>query len=281
VNATTRSRLRPFVPAADIRQRSKTRPAKSNLSTWQVPSCLNPTFKINQKNTLIHSDTTDPFDGQLQSLNDGASDFFHLPLLALQQGLERWIKISLCFHIFDQTGEFPDSKFFVRSKQGHNLQSILDQLVDSVYTATFESCFPYVKQDRVFLKSKVFRGYIHALSEFGVSSRYFHLNTVLGFEAEYSAPELAWQELEGKILDFNEELKNEFFEAEGSQEVVVKLLAESRAILVRCGRALARLSVLGALGEDAKSNTGYVSKFLQLSDEDLLTVKFDPFHTDI
>ncbi len=27
--------------------------------------------------------------GQLQSLDDGVSDFFHLPLLVLQQGLER------------------------------------------------------------------------------------------------------------------------------------------------------------------------------------------------
>lgn len=219
--------------------------------------------------------------GQLQSLDDGASDFFHLPLLALQQGLERWIKISLCFHSLDQTGEFPDAKFFSRTKQGHNLQPILDQLVSSAYTVKFEGDFPYVKQDRVFLKSKVFRGYLHALSEFGVSSRYFHLNTVLGSEAEFNPPEHAWQDLEGKILDFNEELKDEFFEADGSQEVVVKLLAESRAILVRCGRALARLLVLGALGGEAKIHTGYVYKFLQLSDEDLLTVKFDPFHKDI
>lgn len=219
--------------------------------------------------------------GQLQSLDDGVSDFFHLPLLALQQGLERWIKISLCFHTLDRTGEFPDEKFFKRSKKGHNLQPILDQLVPSVYTANFEGDFPHVKQDRVFLRSKVFRGYLHALSEFGVSSRYFHLNTVLGAEAEFIPPEHAWQDLEGKILDFNEELKDEFFEAAGSQEVVVKLLAESRAILVRCGRALARLLVLGALGVDAERNTGYVYKFLQLSDEELLTVKFDPFHKDI
>ena len=218
--------------------------------------------------------------GQLQALDDGASDFFHLPLLALQQGLERWVKISLCFHRLENTGEFPDTNFFPRSKHGHNIQPILDQLVAAAYTTEFESTFSYVKQDRVFLKSKLFRGYLHALSDFGVSSRYFHLNTVLGAEIDFNPPEHAWQDVEGKILDYNDDLRKEFYEAEGSQEVVIKLLAESRAILVRCGRALARLLVLGALGEEAKRYTGYVYKFLQLSDEELLTTSFDPFHKD-
>ncbi len=175
--------------------------------------------------------------------------------------MERWIKISLCFHILDKTGEFPDANFFSRSKQGHNLQSILDQLVTSAYTATFERNFPYIKQDRIFLKSKPFRGYLHALSEFEVSSRYFHLNTVLGAETVFNPPEHAWQDVEGKILDFNKELKKEFFDADGSQEMVAKLLAESRAILIRCGRALARLLVIGALGSEAMRCTGYVYKF--------------------
>lgn len=218
--------------------------------------------------------------GQLQALDDGTSDFFHLPLLALQQGLERWVKISLCFRVLEDTGEFPDASFFPRSKHGHNIQPFLDQLIAAVYTQKYETKFPYVKQDRVFLKSRPFRGYLHALSEFGVSSRYFHLNTVLGAEIDFNPPEHAWQDVEGKILDYNEDLKREFYEAEGSREVVLKLLAESRAILVRCGRSLARLLVLGALGEEAKRYTGYVYKFLQISDDDLLTVSFDPFHKD-
>ena len=167
--------------------------------------------------------------GQLQLLDDGARNFFHLPLLALQQGLERWIKISLCFHILQQTGEFPAVGFFTRSKNGHNLQPILDQLLTTAYTADFESGYTYVKQDRVFLKSRVFRGYIHALSDFGVSSRYFHLNTVLGAEAEFNPPEHAWQDLEAKILDFNPALKKEFYEANGLR----KLLSNSCSSPVR------------------------------------------------
>ena len=52
----------PSVPQANIPQRSKSRPAKSKSSTWQALPRTNPTSKINQKNTLIRSDTTDPND---------------------------------------------------------------------------------------------------------------------------------------------------------------------------------------------------------------------------
>ncbi len=83
------------------------------------------------------------------------------------------------------------------------------------------------------------------------------------------------------MLDYNPKLKEAFYASGGSQKVVVQMLAESRSILVRCGRALARLLVLGALGEEAKSYTGYVYKFNQLSDEELKTVEFDPFHKNI
>jgi hypothetical protein len=118
--------------------------------------------------------------GQLQALDDGASDFFHLPLLALQQGLERWVKISLCFQHLEQHGEFPAKSSFPRGKRGHNIQPPLDRLVSLAYTASFEASFLYVRQDRIFLRSKPFRAYLTSLGDFSMSSRYFHLDTVLG-----------------------------------------------------------------------------------------------------
>lgn len=219
--------------------------------------------------------------GQLQSLDDGASDFFHLPLLALQQGLERWVKISLCFHHLEQHGKFPDESFFTPGKQGHNIQPLLDLLVSLAYTDSFEAKFKYLKQDRVFLKSKPFRAYLIALSNFGVSSRYFHLNRVLCAKNHFNSPEHAWQDIECRVLDYNPKLKEAFYASGGSQKVVVQILTESRKIFVCCGRALARLLVLGTLGEEAESYTGYVYKFHQLSDEELKTVEFDPFHKNI
>ena len=70
--------------------------------------------------------------GQLQSLDNGASDFLHLPLLALQQGLERWVKISLCFLHLEQHGEFPERSYFPPGNQGHNIQLLLDRLVKHI-----------------------------------------------------------------------------------------------------------------------------------------------------
>lgn len=219
--------------------------------------------------------------GQLQALDDGASDFFHLPLLVLQQGMERWVKISLCYHHFETHGKFPDLSYFPQSKHGHNIQPRLDDLVSLAYTSDFESKYKWVKKDRLFLKSKKFRDYMFALSEFGVSSRYFHLNRVLGQEIDLYPPERAWQDIEGKVLDFNPALKQAFYESEGSQEVVLKVLAESRGILVRCGRALARLLVLGALGAEAERHTVYVYEFHKIHDDCLNTKKFKPFHKNI
>jgi hypothetical protein len=218
--------------------------------------------------------------GLLQSLDDGVSDFFHLPLLALQQGLERWVKISLCFRYLEQYGEFPAKSHFPPGKEGHNIQPLLDRLVSSAYTPDFESDCPCVKKDRVFLKSKHFRAYVIALSVFGVSSRYFRLNTVLGAGIDFKPPEQAWQELEGRVLDYNPKLRKAFEASDGGQESVLQLLDESRGMLVRCGRALARLLAWGALGGKAKEYTGCVSKFLQLSDEELVTAKFELFQKD-
>jgi hypothetical protein len=99
-------------------------------------------------------------------------------------------------------------------------------------------------------------------------------------EPPFNSPEHAWQDVEGKVLDYNPKLKEAFDSTGGAQEVVVQMLAESRGILVRCGRALARLLALGALGSEATKYTGYVYKFLQLSDEELVSARFAPFHKD-
>jgi hypothetical protein len=132
----------------------------------------------------------------------------------------------------------------------------------------------------MFLKSKPFRAYLIALSNFGVSSRYFHLNRVLCAKNHFTSPEHAWQDIEGRVLDYNPKLKEDFHASGGAQEVVVQILAESRGIIVHGGRALARLLALGALGGEAECYTGYVNKFNLLSDEELNTVRFAPFHKD-
>lgn len=47
--------------------------------------------------------------GQLQNL-DAANDFYHLPLLTLSSGFERFMKVILCLRILEKTGEFPGRK---------------------------------------------------------------------------------------------------------------------------------------------------------------------------
>jgi len=65
--------------------------------------------------------------GQLQQM-DGANDFYHLPLLALSSGFERYLKVILCFRHLERTGEFPDSDGLPRGSKGHDLELLLERV---------------------------------------------------------------------------------------------------------------------------------------------------------
>ena len=47
--------------------------------------------------------------GQLQNI-DGANDFYHLPILTLANGFERFMKVILCFRALEISGRYPSSK---------------------------------------------------------------------------------------------------------------------------------------------------------------------------
>ena len=52
---------------------------------------------------------------------DGANDFYHLPLLTLASGLERFTKVIICFHVHEVEGSFPSKlPWEVRRGAGHD-----------------------------------------------------------------------------------------------------------------------------------------------------------------
>jgi hypothetical protein len=219
--------------------------------------------------------------GQLQALDDMTSDFYFLPILSLQSGLERWLKITLCFHHLFLHGCFPPSKSFPRGNRGHDLTPLLEKVAANCYTKDFLLKFDYTNEDYHFLCSDQLKRFAKALSDFGQASRYYHLNVVLGEEPPEKSPEMAWDDLVGGVMDDYPDLKEKFFETNFSDEHLMTAIRISRSVIARLGRSLARLSVLGALGDEAKCYTGYVWSFLQLSDEDLFNKDFPVFAKDI
>jgi len=218
--------------------------------------------------------------GQLKELDDLTSDFFYLPMLSLQAGLERWLKITLCFHHLSTSGNFPSSAFFPRSKSGHDLVPLLKKVATQCYSAEFLSKFDYTKEDAIFLSSDQLIRFATMLSTFGQTTRYYHLNVVLGEIPPHQSPEMAWDDLVGSVMDDYPELRAKFFESGFSIEHLMTAIRFSRSIIARLGRSLARLTTLGALGREAERHTGYVWKFLQLSDEDIFNKDFPSFAKD-
>lgn len=215
--------------------------------------------------------------GQLQALDDLTSDFYYLPMLSLHAGLERWLKITLCFQHLSAHGYFPPSGDFPRKNSGHDLSPLLQRVLAQCYTPQTVASNAYFKEDVVFLSSKPVRRFAQALSAFGLSARYYHLNVVLGEKPAYDSPEDSWDTLVGYVLDDNPDLKAKFHGSGFADEHLMTAIRIARAIIVRFGRSLARLVVLGALGGEAKRLTGYVWEFWNLSDDDLLNKQFSVF----
>lgn len=66
--------------------------------------------------------------GDLQNIS-GRNDFYHVPILLLSSGYERLIKCLLCLALMDNKN-FREQPFKTSERKGHNLDYLLDRLLD-------------------------------------------------------------------------------------------------------------------------------------------------------
>jgi hypothetical protein len=59
---------------------------------------------------------------------DGANDFYHVPMLTLASGCERYLKVVLCLRHLEVAGEFPTMRQLVDGRRGHDLNQLLDPM---------------------------------------------------------------------------------------------------------------------------------------------------------
>ena len=212
--------------------------------------------------------------GQLQKL-DGANDFYHLPLLTLSSGFERFMKVILCFRTLEKTGEFPKPKDLPSGREGHNLEILLKKIRTECFLEKYIS-IPIAKEDLEYLNSEELLSFLSVLSKFGQAARYYHLDVVFGKQLKTDAPDREWESLEIAIAIKRPDLMEEFEENPVSNKIHQEIAIEVVTRFERFARALARLFGIGSIGQEAGRYVGYVGKFLFLRDDSLGKNRYDP-----
>ena len=213
--------------------------------------------------------------GQLQNL-DGGNDFYHLPLLILASGFERFMKVLLCLRALEVHGEFSGGKPFRTGREGHNLDLLLERIKEDCFSKRYLEETPVASEDMSFLKSAELIRFINVLSQFGQSARYYSFDVLLGKTPKTEDPESLWQHLEAEIVQQRDDLMKLIGASGGSEKIHHEVATHVVATLERFVRALSRLFTIGGIGNDAKRFVGYISVFLHLADEELGSTAYDP-----
>lgn len=218
--------------------------------------------------------------GQLQNL-DAANDFYHLPLLTLSSGFERFMKVILCLRILEKTGEFPGPSEIPSGRPGHDLELLLKKIRENCFLEQYVDKIPAAMEDLEYLESDDLLSFLKVLSNFGKSARYHYLDIVLGRQPQTEAPNIEWEQLETAIITNRPDLMEAIQEIPASDKVYQEVALEVVARLERFARALSRLFTIGGISQEAKRYYGYISKFLNLKDESLWKNKYNPFGSSV
>lgn len=208
----------------------------------------------------------------LRELNrmDGATDFFHLPLLLLAAGFERMMKTVICCHHLATKGEFPGRGIFPQGKKGHNLVHLLGMITNDCFSDSYIARIPAAQADITFLRSDAqLKTIVRLLSDFGQGARYHNLNVVLGESDPGPFPDDEWQKLELAILQENPDWADRTADPTKSDAVFKDINARLTAHCERLARSLSRLFTIGGLGDLARQVSPHTHDFLFLMDDQL------------
>lgn len=212
--------------------------------------------------------------GQLQSIGAG-NDFYHLPLLTLASGFERFMKVTLCFRWLEEHGNFQTSRAFSCGRSGHDLSCLLEKIRKDCFLDDYVNNIQVAQSDVEYLNSEGLLSFVSVLSDFGQAARYYNLDVILGRKVQTDDPDAAWQRLETEILLARKDLMDEIEENPASNRIRLEINNEVVARLERFARAIARLYTIGRIGTEAKRYLAYIGCFLHLSDAELGTKKYE------
>jgi hypothetical protein len=207
--------------------------------------------------------------GELHAL-DLANDFYHLPMQMLAQGLERFLKVTYAMAELGGSGALP-TRDRLRTKYGHDLVRLTDDLVQATAGAADYVGRPAVREDLSFISSQSdLRRILALLSEFGKESRYHRLDEFLDpASAIDDDPYRKWQEFEMDVIRRQPEWLQQMSSTDRAEQLRRDATAYAAYLLDRFARALARMWTLGALPDEANRYMGLAKRFLFLQDDQL------------
>lgn len=217
----------------------------------------------------------------LRELNrmNAATDFFHLPILLLASGFERMMKVVICCHHLESTGEFPKRGLFLNKGRGHDLVWLLDQITKRCFSDEYVSQIPAAKGDIGFLRSdQKLSKIVQILSDFGKSARYYRLNVVLGESDPGPSPDDEWQKLEMEVFQEDPCWATRSVDPKESDAIHRQI---NQYLTIQCeklARCLARLFTIGGLGAQAKQMSPHTFHFLGLTDDQLGKIDYEKVH---
>lgn len=212
--------------------------------------------------------------GQIQNVGAG-NDFYHLPLLTLASGFERFLKVTLCFRWLEENGSFPNKAIFPSGRAGHDLNLLLKKVRKECFLVDYIKNVPVAQSDFEYLNSEGLLAFVSVLSDFGQAARYYNLDVIVGRQVQTDDPDAAWQRLETEILLARKDFMDEIEKNPASNRIRIEINNEVVARLERLARAIARLYTIGRIGGEAKRYLVYIGCFLHLTDAELGTKKYE------
>jgi hypothetical protein len=196
-------------------------------------------------------------------------DFAHLPILLLSNGFERLLKMIICLDYREQNGEFPNTPDFRKEIKTHNVEELLQRVVDISKTWECEKKTAETKDDMDFLENDAeFQRIVKLLTGYGSSSRYYNINIIIGKKNSYGKPAKL---LEDYCWDFDKELR---WEENITTDNIRCFREHITRHLQQFRRALCRMFIWGKLGQTGKEiGESILVDIIHLRDEDLGQVK--------
>lgn len=210
---------------------------------------------------------------KLQELRGMPADYY-IPYLLLGNGLERILKVLICFHEYETNQKFPSSKKMM--SLSHSLTKSLNEVVSVCEQYPLYNLASARVQEIDFIKNNVdFLDIIKMISDFLESSRYYNLNVITeNKQNTYKSPHDILIDFRSTYSQRNPDVQNLAWQSDLTQ-FYTNINSYLIEVLQRFIRFLSLCFTQGAFGSFARQfSASLLDPFLTLDDSELRSLKF-------
>ena len=206
--------------------------------------------------------------GEVQALGYTVNEY-HPALLLLASGSERLMKAVLCLFHLASEGDYPICDEM--KKWGHDLEKLLELIRQKCIASNYADHCAACKGDVELLGDEALLGFLKILANFGQCGRYHNFDVVGGNQKVGQYPESQWLTHQLTVFLDKAEERTWFTDLpEGDDDpLLIKVKLRTVILIERFARAIARMFMLGPLGQEGKQMHTYIGAFLNLTDNQL------------